>query len=676
VGLFAPWFLAGAAMVGLPLWLHLLRRHRNNPQPFSSLMFFERRTETSVQPKRLRFLVLLALRMALLLLLALAFANPFVNRTDIYAGKRRLTVIAIDRSFSMRDADHMERARRKAAQLVDSLPGRTQAQIVAVDSRVENLTPMTNDRDVLRKAAGSLEAGDLSSSFAELVRALHNLEQNTGAALEVHLISDLQQTSMPAAFSDLQVGPYTSLSFENVGEASTPNWAVETVSAPDYIYDPKRTRVSATVAGWQTPGAARKVSLVLDGHVLGTKDVTVPPNGRVQTEFTSFNVPYGAHRGEIRIEPHDSLVADDVFPFAVERADPRTVLFLTRGQPRDSFYYKAALDSAENAGLLVQTVNIRQASGEDLSRYPFLILSDPGSLEAGLDRRIAEYVRHGGSLLILVGPESIRAGRLPVTDARLSSVNAPTQNADFVDNAHPALAGLGPLQNVQFYSAVRIAASPDARVLAKLADGSPLLMEQTVGEGRVLTFASTFDNVASDFPLHKSFVPFVAQTGRYLSGADATSASIAAGNPVELRRSRDTGAAVDVIGPDGHHELSLREAASARYFTPQQDGFYEVQRANGQRRLIAVHTDRRESDLAPISSETLALWRNTGNAQPVAAAATSAQQVTHRESLWRFFLILVLGTALSESIFGNRYLRKDGREHDGARTTERIFAKT
>ena len=37
-----------------------------------------------------------------------------------------------------------------------------------------------------------------------------------------------------------------------------------------------------------------------------------------------------------------------------------------------------------------------------------------------------------------------------------------------------------------------------------------------MGEGRVLVFASTFDNISNDFPLHASFVPFVEQTAQYL----------------------------------------------------------------------------------------------------------------------------------------------------------------
>ena len=44
MGLLAPWFLAGALAVGVPLYLHLLRRHTSTPQQFSSLMFVEPRT--------------------------------------------------------------------------------------------------------------------------------------------------------------------------------------------------------------------------------------------------------------------------------------------------------------------------------------------------------------------------------------------------------------------------------------------------------------------------------------------------------------------------------------------------------------------------------------------------------------------------------------------------------
>ena len=74
MGFLTPWFLAGVAAVGLPVWLHLLRKHKTTPLPFSSLMFFEKRTQSSIKHRRLRYLLLFAARALFVLLLVLAFA--------------------------------------------------------------------------------------------------------------------------------------------------------------------------------------------------------------------------------------------------------------------------------------------------------------------------------------------------------------------------------------------------------------------------------------------------------------------------------------------------------------------------------------------------------------------------------------------------------------------------
>ena len=57
MGFLTPWFLAGGLAIGLPVWLHLLRKHKTTPLPFSSLMFFEKRTQSSIKHRRLRYLL-------------------------------------------------------------------------------------------------------------------------------------------------------------------------------------------------------------------------------------------------------------------------------------------------------------------------------------------------------------------------------------------------------------------------------------------------------------------------------------------------------------------------------------------------------------------------------------------------------------------------------------------
>ena len=80
MGFLAPAFLVGALAIGLPLYLHLLRRKTTNPQPFSSLMLFEPQQQSTARRRRLRYWLLLSMRLALLLLLAMTFAEPYVTQ--------------------------------------------------------------------------------------------------------------------------------------------------------------------------------------------------------------------------------------------------------------------------------------------------------------------------------------------------------------------------------------------------------------------------------------------------------------------------------------------------------------------------------------------------------------------------------------------------------------------
>ena len=120
MGFLAPWFLAGAALVGLPLYLHLLQRHQTTPRSFSSLMFFEKRTQSSIKHRRLRYWLLLSLRLALLLLLALAFANPFINRSAASMASDKLMLLVVDDSFSMRAGTRLADAKQAALSVLDS----------------------------------------------------------------------------------------------------------------------------------------------------------------------------------------------------------------------------------------------------------------------------------------------------------------------------------------------------------------------------------------------------------------------------------------------------------------------------------------------------------------------------------------------------------------------------
>ena len=570
MGFLAPWFLAGLAAIGLPLWIHLLRQYRSTPHPFSSLMFFERRTQSSLKHRRLRYLLLLSLRVALLLLLALAFANPFVTRSSANSSSHKMLVIAVDNSFSMRYGDHLAHAKQEALKAVSNLNAGERGQVLAVGSHVHMLTQPVEDADQLKAAIQSIQPSDERSSYGEFARTLRTIAQSSRVPLEVHFASDMQKSSLPPAFADLRLGGDTNLVFHSVADTREPNWLVQSLTAPGKIYDPKKVHVQAVIAGIGTDAAQRTVSLVLDGRVLEKKSVDIPAGGRATVEFLSLESPYGFHKAEIRIEPADSLREDDRFPFAVERADPHPVLFLhTAGQQQGELYYRAALESVSEAGFVLEPLAVDQATNQSLSKYAFVVLSDVSSLPPGLENSLRAYVNGGGSLLVALGPGSAALARVPVSNEAIQGTSYAGREGDrfqivaTADAEHPSLRRANKLDGVQFYQVVRVDPG-QSRVIARLSNQVPVLLEKQIGEGRVLVFASTFDNISNDFPLHSSFVPFVEETAQYLGGQRALSTNVAVDSFIELRSAKDQSASVDVIDPDGRHPLSLKETATTQ----------------------------------------------------------------------------------------------------------------
>jgi hypothetical protein len=663
MGFLAPWFLAGLAAVGLPVWLHLLRKHKATPMPFSSLMFFERRTQSSIKHRRLRYLILFALRALLFALLAVAFAHPYLERNLLPASRSgEVTVFAIDNSLSMRAAGLLDQAKTLAKSEISALRPGQRAQVLAFASRVEVLSEVTDDRSALDAAIDALAASDGRTSFAELSRSLRSIAQSLHLPLRVLLYSDMQQSGMPANFNDLRLNADIQLQPHPLVSQQTPNFTVENVVAPRRVYTGAKTRVLATIAGFDTAASMRNVSLVLNGRVIESKAVAVPESGRIAIEFNSLEVPYGRNRGEVKIDSADALADDDTFYFSVERADPRHALFVhDPANTRDLLYFKTALEASGQSAFSIDPAAADQTANIGPSQYAFVVISDVGSLPEPFEKSLRAYVSDGGAVLIALGRSSMGRAKVPVANLAIQGSRYSGREGDLfqsaaaLDPSHPSIQQNNRWDDVKFYQAIRVDPG-SARTVARLTDETPLLVDERWGAGHILVFASTLDNVANDFPVHSSFVPFIGQTANYLGRLDAGPSAVTVGSFEELRDAGQKAAAVDVLDPKGERVFSLAEAAIAQNIQFTMEGFYDIRRPNGRNELIAVNADRRESDLAPAAPETLRLWQNTASGIGAGGEAASGQS---RLSPWWYVMLAVLACALAESWLGNRHLSVD-----------------
>jgi len=563
----------------------------------------------------------------------------------------------------MRAGSRLDEARRAAKSAIGNLHPGERGQILAFGSRVQVMSEITDDHAPLNAGVDSIEASDARTSFAELVRSLRSISQAAHLPLEVHLYSDMQLTGMPANYNDLRLNADVRLTPHPIEAKETPNFTVENVVAPRRVYDAKKARVLVTVAGFNNQKATRKVSLVLNGRMVETKPADVPENGRTSVEFLSLDVPYGLNKGEVRIDSADALPNDDVFYFSVERAEPRHALFVHEAdETRDLLYFKAALEASGQSAFAIDPAGVDQTANMAPSKYAFVVLSDVGALSPGFENQLREYVRSGGSVLIALGRRNIERSKVPVSDSLIEAARYAGregerfQTATSLDPSHPSILKDNRWDDVKFYQAIRVAPG-SAHVAARLSDGTPLLIDQQIGEGHVLVFASTLDNIANDFPTHASFVPFIEQTARYLGKLTEGPPSVPVGSFAELRDSREKGAAVDVVDPKGERALSLAESTKAQNIQFTIAGFYEIRRPNAPRELVAVNADRHESDLTPADSGRLSLWQNTAEGSAAEAGAVDTQQKPF--SVWWYVMVAVLVLAVAESLLGNRYLSVD-----------------
>jgi hypothetical protein len=598
----------------------------------------------------------------MLLLLIVAFANPFINRNTATFLSNRLVLLVIDNSFSMRGGTRLADA-KEAATTTLSKKGTARGQVASFNSQLQLMTQAIEDQAALRAAVQSIQPGDGHGNFGELARAIRSMAESVHTPIELHFFSDMQRSALAGNFSDMALPANVKLVTHAVVTKPQPNWTVESVDAPGQVWgkDAKPVHARAVIAGFGTPAATRTASLVVNGKTTATKPVAVPANGRATVDFATLEVPYGFNRCEVKIDSADAFPADDVHRFAVQRSDPQKALLIHNyGDNRSPLYISAALSAAAQSAFILESINVNEAADRQPSNYAFIILSDLNTVPALLENSLTGYVRSGGSLFIAAGTSAGARLQIPIFGARIAETRDYSRVPDrFMavgssDSSYPAVAKAEGWTGVKFFYALAVDPG-DARVIVRLSDQTPLLLEKRIGEGRVVLLTSGLDNLTNDFPLNPAFVPFIEQTARYLAGSERQGGARVVDAYLELRNARQQGQGVEITGPDGKRPLTLSQAATAQSFQLTEAGYYQLRLADGRQNLVGVNPDPKESNLDVIPDDLLALWqgRNTQATQEVSGAAVPQKTP---QSFWWYVMLLVFAAALAESGLASRYL--------------------
>jgi hypothetical protein len=616
----SPLFLAGAAAASIPILIHLFHRRTEPVIDFAAMRFLRRAPVEHSRRRRLRELLLLALRVAALCLLALAFARPYLAQSAA-ALSAPVTMVLVDTSVSMTAPGQFEKARTLAADALRNAPATHAVALVAFANAADVVAAPSEDRAGALAAVAKLQPGAGATRYrTALARAAEAIGDRSGRFV---VVTDLQQSGWDAT-DEGTVPDRVAVEIQDAGSPAA-NLAVMSLRI-------EGTDAVALVQNFSSRPRGAQVSFALDGRRFGSAPVTLTSTGFAEARMSIAGRSTGVLAASVG-DP-DGYAADNTRYAILDATDAPAVLAITAtGQPAETFYLERALSIADEAS----GFRFRSVSGPAFSDLTPEALADVHTViilgTRGIDPRgrelLARYVHAGGGLLITAGPEVepevLRESLDGVVPVAMRSRDAgATLRFAPEDSRHPVFrlfGGVGTLGNVAFERAAALEAQTEADVIARFTDGTPALVEQQLTAGRVLMFASDLNNRWNDFPLQPAFVPFVHETVRYLAAARRTRSEYLVGElPGAL------GARPGVV----------------------------VLSAERKARRVAVNVDPREADPQRITAEQ---FRASVSRLNVAAAQQARVQAREREEnqrLWQFGLLLMLVSLAAEGMVGRR----------------------
>ncbi|MEI6675021.1 MAG: VWA domain-containing protein [Verrucomicrobiota bacterium] len=616
MGFLSPLLLACAAVLAVPLWLHLRRKRRQTPQEFPSLRYLKMAAARMKRQVRVEDLGLLLLRLLLVALLALAFARPVLrsNNTWFGAGRAVETVVVIDATASMGwrgpGGTRLDAAKRLAREWIEGLDRSDTVALWVLTDRLEQPVPMPiANRGHLFQKLDAVGTSEGASGLAPVFNAAREWAATRGGGRkELVVITDNQAAAWdwPAAGFFRRVWKRGDLGLVVLAPDAL---RVSNTCVAAVEWDGKAVREGALLTGTarlMNYGNAAVNDLLeckIGGQVVLRKPVEIPAGGSLELPL-ALPVPVKAGpvlAGELALAG-DALACDDRWCFAlpVRRALHAVVVDRSGGMGggmRTSFFLTKAMAAGGAGKVLAIEADAwaKQATdGLDAVWFTGGAVAD----DAGWTKALA-FAEEGGTVVVTAdAPPEPLPKTWPVVAGAEISLPAGRIATRLLVPAHPLFDGVWseltvfpplPQKTVR-----RGVPSAGGKVLATLAGEFPLLVEVPHGNGRVLWLNASADRAWGDLPLSPAFVPLVQQMTRAKELALQTTTACWVGEAwPDLTKFADS-AAWPAAGESNPATRALHS------------GLFDALAKDGNIRWrCAVNVRRAESDLQPLEAAKL-----------------------------------------------------------------------
>lgn len=691
MGFLTPLFLLGLLAAAIPIAIHLIRRENPPKVMFGTLRFMKQTTKKLILFQQIQQWLLLLMRAALICLLVIAFARPLFYQggmARLIDAEPKSVAILLDTSLSMRFGDRFERAKAEALDVLDGLNAGDDAAVLTFADGTLTVRELSSDIDGLRAFINSLdEPGyDRVRFYPTLQLADDMLNESQHEQRQIVMISDFKASGLQSDALDgtgrqedqsaWMLAAGTGFRPIDVGDERSSNLSLTDVRSPQQLLENQTdyevlARVRSTGSVFLDRGQLSLNVRAQSGEAPATGNSIAQPLLLNERSEAVLNVPLnleatGAYTGEL-ILSGDDFELDNRWYFSLDVL-PRMRVLVVNGDPSQDWYddeahwFVLALRGLENSPFDVTSVTADALTVPLIQDHDAVVLLNTALSNNSQLQALQAFVTEGGALLLAPGDRisagdfNARLGDLSPAALLTSEVLASNdyQLIADVDRRHPALRALSVDFGARFQGYWLTEPASDAGVLMRFDNGSPMLTERPVGEGRAMLLSSSLDLGWSNFPLQGLFLPFVHEVLTYLIQPPNRERAYLVGDMIDLRNFvSDDSSEMALQEPDGS---IVRLSSDNPFYRARMPGFVRLGDTTLAINIAADAASSRRADIAALTDAII----NPETTPMVAERIRTAQLIADIEQpqrLWWWIVLLVMVLLVVEAWVANRTYR-------------------
>jgi hypothetical protein len=630
-----PELLYALLLLVIPIIIHLFQLRRFQKEAFTNVKFLKEITLQTRKSSQLKKWLTLATRLLLLTCIILAFAQPFISKSNDFKSKSE-TVIYLDNSFSMQAKGSNGSLLNSAIQdLMETLDNDERISLFTNDVTFKNTTLKAIKNELIK----------LNYSPNQLTYEAALLKGKNGFSKDLSLLKNL------VFISDFQLKSYP-LSFEKDSTIQTQLVQLKPVNSRnvsiDSVFvskiDVENIELTVMLKNQGNPIETLSISLYNDDQLIAKSAIAISKENTVLFTIPNNN----AFKGKLTLEDAN-LNYDNALYFSIDKKEQINVLSINEA---DDLFLKKIYTNDE---FIYNAYQYNQLNYNDIEKQNLIILNELKEIPVSLITSLKNFTDGGGHLLIIPSSDAVlntynQLFRL-YSLSDFNNINTNEKRITSINFSHQLLANVFDKQVTNFqYPKVNSLFSTNTistNSILNYEDGSTFL-EQSQNTYR---FSAALNDNNSNFKNSPLIVPVLYNIGKQSLKLAQLYYNIGKENNIDIntKLSQDE---ILTLGFNTSEVVPLQQVYSNKVAIitneyPEKDGIYAVNNKGVFLKNLSYNYSRDESDLTYFN---LASIENVTIGNSVKSALQEIKSATNVNELWKWFVIFALALLVIEML--------------------------